>query len=131
MASFREVIENPDVRQVHFQPRRAFLPHMSEHGTFQADLLFLEAYRHDNNRYAGILTVINVPSRFGYAVPFKSKADTTDAFEAVLAEAHHHGQDVTRLQTDNGSEFLNRSFQALLKKHNIEHTTGAPGDGHH
>ena len=128
MASFREVIENPDVRQVHYQPRRAFLPHMSEHGTFQADLLFLEAYRHDNNRYAGILTVINVPSRFGYAVPFKSKADTTDAFEAVLAEAHHRGQDVKRLQTDNGSEFLNRSFQALLKKHNIEHTTGAPGD---
>ena len=129
MASFREVIEDPDVREVHRQVRRReFLPHMSEHGTFQADLLFLDAYKHQNNRYTGLLTIVNVPSRFGYAVPFRNKSDTTEAFDTFLLEAHHNNQDVTRLETDNGSEFLNAKFQALLKKHNIKHTTGVSGD---
>ena len=128
MASFKEVISNPDVRAVHYQPKRTFLPHMSERGTFQADLLFLEGYRHQNNGYVGLLTVVNVPSRFGYAVPFKSKSDTTVAFQHILEEAHRNGQEVKRLETDNGGEFLNKSFQDLLKKHNVEHTTGVAGD---
>jgi len=128
MATFRDVMLDSNVREVHFQPKRTFLPHASEHGTFQCDLLFLDAYKHQNNRYTGLLTLVNVPSRFGYAVPFKNKSDTTDAFATFLEEAHRNGQDVKRLETDQGSEFLNKSFQALLKKHDIEHTTGVAGD---
>ena len=128
--SFREVIEDPDVQEAHYQAKREYLPHMSEHGVVQADLFFMEAYKHQNSGCIGLLTVINVPSRFGYAVPIKSKKESeiTNAFESVLEEAHHNNHDISRLETDNGSEFLNRSFGALLKRHNIEHTTGKPGD---
>ena len=126
--SFKSVIEDPDIREVHYQPRREFLPHMSERGTFQADLMFLDSFKGSNKGYSGLLTIINVGSRYGYAVPFKRKSDTTDAFEAFLVEAHHNNQPIKRLETDSGSEFLNAKFQALLKKHNISHSVGAAGD---
>ena len=128
--SFQSVIDDPDVQEAHYQAKREYLPHMSEHGVVQADLVFFESYKHQNNGYIGLLTVINVPSRYGFAVPIKTKkeAEITHAFEIFLKEAKAHNQDVVRLETDNGSEFLNRSFNALLKKNNIEHTTGAPGD---
>ena len=128
--SFQSVLADTDVQEAHYQAKRDFLPHMSEHGTVQADLMFFEAFKAQNNGYIGLLTVINVPSRYGYAVPFRSKKDTeiAEAFEMVLEEAHHHNQDIVRLETDNGSEFLNRTFSALLKQHKIEHTVGKPGD---
>ena len=126
--SFQSVINDPDIREVHYQARREFLPHMSERGTFQADLMFLDAYKHTNRGYSGILTIINVGNRYGYAVPFKRKSDASDAFEAFLVEAHHNNQPIKRLETDGGSEFLNAKFQALLKKHDIKHTVGAAGD---
>ena len=126
--SFREVIEDPDVREVHRQAKREYLPIMASHGAFQADLCFLEAFKAQNRGYIGFLSIINLPSRFGYAVPIKSKADTLNAFKMFLEEANHNGQDVNRLETDGGSEFTNRAFQALLKQHQIDHTTALPGE---
>jgi transposase InsO family protein len=32
------------------------------------------------------------------------------------------------IQSDNGSEFLNKSFQALLKSFKVQHTTAQVGD---
>jgi len=128
MASFREVLETPEVQQVHYQPKRTFLPIIGEHGAFQADLMFLDDYTRQNRGYNGILTLVNIPSRFGYAVPFKGKNDTLRAFQAFMAEAKKNKQDVLRLETDNGSEFLNRNFKTYLNTEGIKHTTSAPGD---
>ena len=128
MSTFREVLENTNVQQVHYQPKRTFLPIIGEHGAFQGDLMFLDQYARQNRGYTGILTLVNIPSRYGYAVPFKGKNDTLRAFKVFVEEARKNGQDVVRLETDNGSEFLNRAFQAYLKDEGIAHTTSAPGD---
>ena len=60
--SFQSVLADTDVQEAHYQAKRDFLPHMSEHGTVQADLMFFEAFKAQNNGYIGLLTVINVPS---------------------------------------------------------------------
>jgi len=121
-------MEDEAVRQVHYQPKRTFLPIIGEHGAFQADLMFLDDYAKQNRGYNGLLTLINIPSRFGYAVPIKGKNDTLRAFKDFMVEAKRNKQDVIRLETDNGSEFVNRPFQAYLKNEGIKHTTSAPGD---
>ena len=126
--SFRETISDPAVREVHYQAKRDYLPIMAEHGAFQADLCFLDAYKHQNRGYTGFLSIICLPSRFGYAVPIRSKDDTLRAFKNFLEEAHHNNQDVKRLETDGGSEFVNQNFRALLKQHGIEHKVARPGD---
>jgi len=128
MATFREVLENPTVQQVHYQPKRTFLPIIGEHGAWQMDLMFLEDYAHQNKGYNGILTLVNIPSRYGVAVPIKGKNDTLRAFKDFMEEARRNKQDVVRIESDNGGEFLNRPFEAYLKAEGIKHTTSAPGD---
>ena len=128
MSTFREVIEDPTVQEVHYQPKRTFLPIIGEHGAFQCDLMFLDQYARQNRGYNAILSIVNIPSRFGYAVPVKGKDDTLRAFKAFVEEARKNGQDIVRLESDNGSEFVNRAFQAYLKKEGIAHTTANPGD---
>ena len=129
MASFREVLADRTVREVHAQPRRKWLPITTEHGVYQIDLMFLDQYAHQNRGYNGILTIVEVPNRYAYAFPVKDKGnDTYRAFELFLKEAKADGHDVVRCEFDGGSEFTNRKMKQLLKDHNIEQTIVAPGD---
>ena len=128
MSTFRKVLEDRLTQEVHYQPKRTFMPIIGEHGAFQADLLFLDQYARQNRGYNGVLSLVNIPSRYGYAVPFKGKNDALHAFKAFMAEARKNKQDVIRLETDGGSEFTNRAFQAYLASEGIKHTTAPPGD---
>ena len=64
-----------------------------------------------------LLTVIDVCSKFAWAVPVNSKdaKAITVAFGQVLPIANpRHPK---RLQTDKGKEFFNSNFQTLMKRH--------------
>ncbi len=78
-----------------------------------ADVSSLAKYN-DNNRY--ILTCIDVFSKQARAVPIKKKSGDllTAAFLGFLND-----RKPTHLQTDKGTEFLNRTFQKMLKDWNI------------
>ena len=128
MSSFREVLENRTVREVHAQPRRKWLPITTEHGVYQMDLMFLDAYTHQNRGFNGILTIVEVPNRYAYALPVKGKDDTYRAFGLFLDEAKKNGHDVVRIESDGGSEFTNRRMKQLFAERNIEQTIVAPGD---
>ena len=68
-----------------------------------------------------LLTVIDVFSKFAWAIPVHSKdaKAITTAFGQMLTTANpRHPQ---RLQTDKGKEFFNSDFQALMKRHGIQH----------
>ena len=68
-----------------------------------------------------LLTVIDVFSKFAWAIPVHSKdaKAITAAFGQVLTTANpRHSQ---RLQTDKGKEFFNSNFQSLMKRHGIQH----------
>ena len=65
-----------------------------------------------------LLTVIDVFSKRAWCIPLKNKsaASLVAAFTQLLRER----QPIT-LQTDKGSEFLNRSLQKLLKQYGVHH----------
>ena len=67
------------------------------------------------------LTVIDVFSKFAWAVKVHSKdaMAITAAFRQVLTVAHPRYP--RRLQTDKGKEFFNSNFQTLMKRHGIQH----------
>lgn len=76
----------------------------------QADLVDYRNISKVNRGYAYILTVIDVYSRFAWAIPMKKKDNSSvlDAYEKVPV--------CQTLQTDAGSEFISRPFRALLAK---------------
>ena len=68
-----------------------------------------------------LLTVIDVFSKFAWAIPVNSKdaKAITTPFGHVLTTANpRHPQ---RLQTDKGKKFFNSDFQALMNRHGIQH----------
>ena len=68
-----------------------------------------------------LLTVIDVFSKFAWAVRVHSKdaKAITSAFEKVLITAHQRYP--RRLQTDKGKKFFNSDFFALMKRNGIQH----------
>ena len=73
-----------------------------------------------NNEITFLLTVIDVFSKRAWCVPLKSKsaAALVTAFRELLSN-----RAPTTLQTDKGSEFLNRPLQRLLKEYGVHHFT--------
>ena len=69
-----------------------------------------------NKGYKYMITIIDVFSKFAWAVPLKSKTgkDVTNAFKLTKRVP-------TNLQTDKGKEFYNKDFKELMKKYNINH----------
>ena len=86
-----------------------------------ADLADMQGIARQNCEMRYLLTVIDVFSKFAWAVPVHSKdaLTITEAFDQVLITAKH--RQPRRLQTDKGKEFINSDFQALMKHHNIQH----------
>lgn len=86
---------------------------------WQADLIDIQKFSRENNGYKYILVAIDGLSKFGWAVPIKtkSKVDVTLAFNKILKL----GRYPNHLQTDMGKEFYNDQFKNLLKDYGINH----------
>jgi len=66
---------------------------------------------------------VDVFSRKAFVVAIKSKSDTTEAMRFILA-----ARKPMLVQSDNGTEFLNNSFQRLLKENKVRQITVNVGD---
>ena len=88
---------------------------------WQADLVDLQSLSKHNNGYNYLLTCIDVFSKFAWAVPLKTK--TGKALAAAFQTILKTGRKPLRLQTDKGTEFLNRYFQTLLRENDIKFFT--------
>ena len=66
-----------------------------------------------------ILTVIDVFSKYAWAIPLKNKQSATviQSFDNVIKGS---GRTPMKLWTDAGSEFINKQFKKFLTEHNIE-----------
>ena len=84
-----------------------------------ADLIEVGNIAKANRGYRYLLTVVDVFSKYAWVEPVKSKTGkaVTAAFEKILK----HGRTPRRLQTDDGKEFYNKTFQALMKRQDIVH----------
>lgn len=128
MGVVKSVSPRPEQRQLalelHRPKRRRFLTRPVEvkgiNETWQADLVEMQHLRKWNHGFRYLLTVIDVVSKKAYARPCTTKkaGDVTEAMGAILSEA---GRAPKHLQTDQGTEFFNKSFRALMKKHNVNH----------
>ena len=89
---------------------------------WQADLVEMIPYEHNNDGYRYLLTIIDLFSRYAWARALKHKRgdDVTKAFKDVFETS---GRKPQRLQTDEGKEFENRTFQHFLNLQNIRFFT--------
>ena len=65
-----------------------------------------------------LLVCIDVFSKFAWIVPLKSKTSPAlvEAFKVILKS----GRKPQKIQTDQGTEFFNRPFKALMKQEDIQ-----------
>jgi transposase InsO family protein len=84
---------------------------------WQADLTDLSSLANHNDHYRYLLTRIDVFSRVAAAIPLKNKSGSTltEAFSRLIENTQP-----THLQTDKGTEFLNTTFQKLLRDRDIK-----------
>ena len=90
-----------------------------------ADLVDMQRMSRQNKGYKYLVTVIDVLSKYAWAIPIKNKTgqELKRAFEVIFKE----GRQPVQLQTDKGSEFYNKTFQNFLKDKNI-HLFSTHGD---
>lgn len=107
---------------------RAITAH-DKHEQWHADLIDLSKFKYQNSYHAWLMTVINIFSRkaYGRAMKTKGAVDVATAFGSIITEA---GYAPRLLQTDNGTEWLNKQVQDLLREHGIIHRTVQVGDHH-
>lgn len=85
--------------------------------TWQADLVEMIPYAKKNRGFRYLLTVIDVFSKFAWAIPVKRKngEDVTAAMRSILKD----GRVPKNLQTDQGKEFYNANFEKLMEEFKI------------
>ena len=128
--SFQKTVKKPqdwlktqDVYTLHkpvrkkFKRRKILVP--GPKFQIQSDLIDFSSLKkyNDGNKY--ILVAIDVFSKVAYIAYLKTKSgkDVIAAFKTILPKIGHF----QKLQTDQGTEFLNQHFQNWLKEQNIKH----------
>ena len=88
---------------------------------FQADLVDVQNLSRFNKGYKYLLTCIDIFSKYAWVVPLKTKQgqELVKAFQTILTS----GRKPNKLQTDQGTELLNRVFQKFLRDNNIDFFT--------
>ena len=100
----------------HFQKRRVFAGNVDD--IWAADLVGMQYYARTNKGYKYILMIIDVFSKYGWAIPVKNK--TGSEMVKAFAQLWDSGQKPPKhLWTDKGKEFDNKLMGELLKKNNV------------
>ena len=112
-----------EVHQIHRERGKVnYFPNWGQGtGSYQIDLMFQEG--------TPILTIINVNTRYVYAYVLKRK--TGDEVLAALEKWLKSVRDTpTFVQSDGGTEFLNRGVTDFFTYNNIVRRIAEPGDHH-
>jgi transposase InsO family protein len=91
---------------------------------WELDLVDIQAFTKHNKGYKYLLTAIDVFTKFLHVVPVKTKTGVaiSEAFLSIFKDPRYsRGQRPIWVRTDRGKEFLNRTFQAMLKREGIQH----------
>ena len=84
-----------------------------------ADLVEVQPLAKYNRGIRYLLTVLNVLTKYTWVQPLKTKTGVAlvKAFDKILKQ----GRQLNGLQTDQGTEFYNRTFQRWVKDHGMDH----------
>ena len=85
---------------------------------WQLDLADMQSLQKYNDGYRFLLVCIDVFSKYLRVVPLKTKTcpALVEAFKVILSSCRKP----EKIMTDQGTEFLNRYFRALMKEQDIE-----------
>jgi len=127
--SAREFLAKRDSYTLH-KPRRLRFPRRKTYSKGIADLYQIDlvdvsglSSHNDGSRY--LQTCIDVFSKRAWAVPVRRKTgqNVAEAFEKILADGN-----CNMLHSDKGTEFLNSTFQAMLRRRGIKFYTSENED---
>ena len=85
--------------------------------TWQADLVDMKKYSQVNKGFTFLLTVIDIVSKYAWAIPLKNKEGLT--LKKSLQDLFKGSRVPINLQVDKGTEFYNKNVKSLLKQYNI------------
>ena len=102
--------------------RRERIIQLYKDETWSADLIDKSSLSKYNNNYMFILTVIDIITKYAWAIPLKIKSglSKTNGFKIVLGEHPQGGSEPRKpemLWVDRGSAFYNKTFKSLLKEY--------------
>ena len=85
---------------------------------WQMDLADMQPVSTENDGYRYLLVCIDVFSKFLWVIPLKTKTGPAlvTAFKIILES----GRKPQKIQTDQGTEFFNKHFKALMKEEEIQ-----------
>lgn len=112
-------------RRIRFSRRKTYSKGIGD--LYQLDLVDLSSISSDNDGFRYLLCCIDVFSKKAFVKPLRTKSgrEVTDAFEQILRE----GDIIPNfVQTDKGTEYLNSTFQSMLKRHGIKFYTSENED---
>jgi hypothetical protein len=80
---------------------------------WQADVIFMQKYKNQNKKFAYLLSVVDVFSKYGFCIPLKKKtaSEIVRGFEEIFK--NYRGKP-RFLQCDEGREFFNVKFKNFL-----------------
>ena len=106
-------------RRIRFRRRKTYSKSIADlYQIDLADLSNISSYN-DGARYL-LLTCIDVFSKKAWAIPVRTKTgrEVANAFEKILVDGT-----TNMVQSDKGTEFLNSTFQGMLKRRGIKYYT--------
>ena len=85
---------------------------------WQMDLADMQSMQKFNDGYRYLLVCIDVFSKYAWVIPLKNRTGPSlvEAFKLILAS----GRKPEKVMTNQGTEFFNRHFKALMEEENIE-----------
>ena len=100
-----------------FLRRKVYIKGLND--VWEIDLVEMKPYAKVNGGMKYLLTVIDVLSKYAWAVPVRTKTgkDVTAAMEKVFKQSHPHKP--KHIHCDQGTEFYNEHFKKLMEKKNI------------
>jgi hypothetical protein len=106
----------------HYKTRRTYVDGLAQQ--IQMDLVDMSKFSYGNKGNRWILTVIEVLSRYVFAVPVwrKNTESMAKAVESVLVQfKERFGRYPKTAQFDDGKEFYNVGVKTLLKDHDVHY----------
>lgn len=117
-------VKSKIVDELHRNARKNFprIPYLMKgiDDTFQVDLVEFIPYARENTNHKYALVVIDIFSKYAWTVPLRNKTgiETSKAMESIFQQS---GRVCKNCQSDNGKEFYNKHFSAVMKKYGINH----------
>ena len=99
-----------------FEKRQVFARNVDD--IWAADLVDMQYYSRTNKGFKYLLMIIDVFSKYGWAIPLKNKSSAE--IVRAFTELWNSGQKPPKfLWTDKGKEFVNKQFRTLLEEKKV------------